>query len=132
MALQVHQTLWPQLEADAGLRFVYEHIEMPVSAVLQRIERHGVLIDAAVLARRASELGERMMALEQEAHALAGQPFNLGCPKQIGEILFTKLGLPVTRRPPAARPAPTKRCWRSWPPTTRCRPRCWNTAACRS
>jgi DNA polymerase-1 len=78
--------------------------------VLQRIERNGVLIEPRVLARRASELGERMVALEREAHELAGQPFNLGSPKQIGEILFSKLGLPVRRRPPAARRAPTRRC----------------------
>jgi DNA polymerase-1 len=71
---------------------------MPVSAILQRIERHGVLIDAAVLARQSQELAERMVALEQEAYAIAGQPFNLGSPKQIGEILFGKLGLPVKKK----------------------------------
>jgi DNA polymerase-1 len=71
---------------------------MPVSAILQRIERHGVLIDAAVLARQSQELAERMVALEHEAYAIAGQPFNLGSPKQIGEILFGKLGLPVKKK----------------------------------
>jgi DNA polymerase I len=98
MALQVHGTLWPQLEAEAKLRFVYEHIEMPTSQVLQRIERTGVLIDVQQLARQSKDLGERMVALEQQAYALAGQPFNLGSPKQIGEILFGKLGLPVVKK----------------------------------
>ena len=92
MALQVHQTLWPRLEAEPKLRYVYEQIEMPVSGVLQRIERNGVLIDPAVLAAQSQQLGERMMTLEREAHELAGQPFNMGSPKQIGEILFNKLG----------------------------------------
>ena len=105
MTLQVHEVLWPQLEAEPGLRFVYEQIEMPTSALLARIERHGVLIDAALLAVQSRELGERMVALEQEAYALAGQPFNLGSPKQIGDILFTKLGLPVKKKTASGAPS---------------------------
>ncbi len=109
MALQVHQTLWPEIEADGddrrGLRFVYERIEMPTSVVLERMERHGVLIDAALLARQSRELAERMVALEQEAYAIAGQPFNLGSPKQIGEILFGKLGLPVKKKTASGAPS---------------------------
>ncbi len=105
MTLHVHQRLWPQIEADDKLRFVYERIEMPVAEVLQRIERHGVLIDAAVLARQSHELAERMVALEQEAYAIAGQPFNMGSPKQIGEILFTKLGLPVKKKTATGAPS---------------------------
>ncbi len=105
MALHVHRTLWPEVEADAGLRFVYERIEMPVSEVLQRIERHGVLIDAPLLARQSQELAERMVALEQEAYTIAGQPFNMGSPKQIGEILFGKLGLPVKKRTASGAPS---------------------------
>ncbi|HEV8314846.1 MAG TPA: DNA polymerase, partial [Burkholderiaceae bacterium] len=81
-----------------GLRFVYEKIEMPTGVVLARIERNGVLIDAALLAQQSRELAERMVALEQEAYGLAGQPFNLGSPKQIGDILFSKLGLPVLKK----------------------------------
>jgi DNA polymerase I len=105
MTLQVHQCLWPQLQAEAGLRYVYEQIEMPSSVLLGRIERHGVLIDTAVLARQSRELGERILALEQEAYALAGQPFNLGSPKQIGEVLFGKLGLPVKKKTASGAPS---------------------------
>ncbi|MFN9503255.1 MAG: DNA polymerase I [Rubrivivax sp.] len=105
MTLQVHRCLWPQLQSQAGLRFVYEQIEMPCSVLLGRIERQGVLIDSAVLARQSRELGERILALEQEAYALAGQPFNLGSPKQIGEVLFGKLGLPVKKKTASGAPS---------------------------
>lgn len=105
MTLHVHETLWPQLQAQPGPLFVYEKIEMPSVAVLGRIERHGVLIDSAVLARQSQELAERLMALEREAHEIAGQPFNLGSPKQIGEILFGKLGLPVMKKTATGTPS---------------------------
>ena len=105
MALQVHQTLWPQIEASALLRDVYERIEMPAATVLERIERNGVLIDSALLARQSQQLAERMVQLEQEAYAIAGQPFNLGSPKQIGEILFVKLGLPVKKKTASGAPS---------------------------
>ena len=105
MALQLGGLLLPRVVADAGLRYVYEQIEMPTSAVLGRIERRGVLIDSAVLARQSTELGQRLVTLEQEAHALAGQPFNMGSPKQIGEILFGKLGLPVRKKTATGAPS---------------------------
>ncbi|MBX3600805.1 MAG: DNA polymerase I [Rubrivivax sp.] len=105
MTLHVHQALWPRVQADDKLRFVYEQIEMPTARVLARIERHGVLIDAALLARQSQELAERMVALEQEAYAIAGQPFNLGSPKQIGEILFGKLALPVKKKTASGAPS---------------------------
>jgi DNA polymerase-1 len=105
MALHVHQVLWPQLGAEPRLREVYERIELPVAAILQRIERHGVLVDAALLARQSQELAERMVAAEQQAYAIAGGPFNLGSPKQIGEILFGRLGLPVKKRTASGAPS---------------------------
>ena len=109
MTLQVHQALYPRIAADPGMKFVYESIEMPASAVLGRIERHGVLIDSARLAEQSRMLAERMVALESEAYEIAGQPFNLGSPKQIGEILFGKLGLPVAKKTATRRAvAPTR------------------------
>ncbi len=105
MCLEVHQRLWPQLEAEPGLARVYRDIEMPVSALLARIERHGVLIDTEALARQSRDLAERMLALEQQAYEIAGQPFNLGSPKQIGQILFEKLGLPVKKKTASGAPS---------------------------
>jgi DNA polymerase-1 len=105
MTLAVHRSLWPEIEADAKLREVYERIELPTAAVLERIERNGVLIDSALLARQSQDLAERMVALEQQAYEIAGQPFNLGSPKQIGEILFTKLGLPVKKKTASGAPS---------------------------
>ncbi|MBA3772171.1 MAG: DNA polymerase I [Ramlibacter sp.] len=102
--LDVHLALWPRLRADGKLNFIYE-LEMESSEALYRVERNGVLIDAPMLARQSAELGQRMMHLEKEAHDLAGQPFNLGSPKQIGDILFTKLGLPVTKKTPSGVPS---------------------------
>ncbi|MFO1220377.1 MAG: DNA polymerase I [Burkholderiaceae bacterium] len=105
MTLHVHQVLMPRIEREPGLLRVYRDIEMPVCALLGRIERHGVLIDATLLARQSRELAERMVALEQEAHALAGRPFNLGSPKQIGDVLFGKLGLPVKKKTASGAPS---------------------------
>ena len=97
MTLDVHRVLWPRLEADARLRDIYE-LEMASSETLYRIERNGVLIDAPTLASQSHELGQRIFQLEQEAHAIAEQPFNLSSPKQIGDIFFNKLGLPVLKK----------------------------------
>jgi DNA polymerase-1 len=105
MTLHVHDTLWPQLQAGAGLLDVYSRIEMPAAAILGRIERTGVLIDSAKLAVQSQQLAERMVALEREAFEIAGQPFNLGSPKQIGEILFGKLGLPVKKKTASGAPS---------------------------
>ncbi len=105
MCLHVHQLLWPQVETDAGLKYVYEHIEMPTSSLLARIERTGVLIDPVKLNQQSQQLGERLVALEREAYEIAGQPFNLGSPKQVGEILFGKLGLPVGKKTASGAPS---------------------------
>ena len=105
MALHVHQALAPRFESEPGLASVYGRIEMPTSTVLGRIEHVGVLIDSALLAAQSQQLAERMSTLEQEAYQLAGQPFNLGSPKQIGEILFVKLGLPVGRKTASGAPS---------------------------
>ena len=102
--LDVHLALWPKLEPQPRLGFVYG-LEMECSEVLYRIERHGVLIDAQALSQQSHELGQRIMQLEREAHELAGQPFNLGSPKQIGEILFTKQGLPVVKKTASGAPS---------------------------
>jgi len=102
--LDVHRVLWPRLQADDKLRFIYE-LEIASSEALYRIERNGVLIDAPTLAAQSHELGQRILQLEKEAHELAGQPFNLGSPKQIGEIFFTKLGLPVVKKTATGAPS---------------------------
>ncbi|MCW5659864.1 MAG: DNA polymerase I [Burkholderiaceae bacterium] len=103
--LHLHHALHARLMREAGLLHVYERIEMPVCAVLAKIERHGVLVDTQALARQSKQLAERMLALEQEAYALAGQPFNLGSPKQIGDVLFGRLGLPVKRKTASGAPS---------------------------
>ena len=95
--MAVHQALWPLLEASDKLRFIYE-LEMQSSEALYRIERNGVLIDAPTLAAQSHELGQRILQLETEAYEIAGQPFNLASPKQLGEIFFDKLGMPVIKK----------------------------------
>jgi len=105
VTLRLHRHLHPQLAADAKLERLYREIEMPVREVLFRMERHGVLVDATLLARQGAELAERVMSLEREAHALAGQPFNLGSPKQLGEILFARMRLPVTKKTATGQPS---------------------------
>ena len=105
LTLHVHETLWPRLQAEPGLLDIYQRFELPTSRVLQRIERNGVLIDADLLRQQSHELGQRIMALEQEAYELAGQPFNLGSPKQLGEILFVKQGLPIVKKTASGAPS---------------------------
>jgi len=95
--LHVHNVLWPQLQANDKLRNIYE-LEIASSETLFRIERNGVLIDAARLAAQSQDLGQRIQQLERDAFTLAGQPFNLSSPKQLGEIFFDKLGMPVVKK----------------------------------
>ncbi len=102
--LDVHLALWPRLQSNDKLKAIYE-LEIASSETLYRIERNGVLIDAAQLAAQSHELGKRIMELEVQAHEIAGQPFNLSSPKQIGEIFFTKLGLPVIKKTATGAPS---------------------------
>ena len=95
--MDVHLRLWPRLQANDKLNFIYQ-LEVQSSEALYRIERHGVLIDANQLAMQSQALGARIWQLEQEAYDIAGQRFNLASPKQLGEIFFDKLGLPVVKK----------------------------------
>jgi DNA polymerase-1 len=105
VTLALHHALWPRIESDEKLAVVYGEIELPTAQVLYEMERTGVLIDRAKLAAQSAELGARVAALEIQAQELAGQPFNLGSPKQIGEILFTKLKLPVVKKTASGSPS---------------------------
>ena len=105
ITLRLHQTMLPHVESDAGLTRIYREIEMPTMEVLQKIERNGVLIDAELLQKQSGELGARLQEIEQQAYEVAGGPFNLGSPKQIGEIFFGKLGLPVIKKTATGAPS---------------------------
>ena len=105
ITLQLHQFFYPQLTSDSKLLSLYNTIELPTAQVLQKIERNGVLIDAQLLATQSGEIGRRLIELETSAYELAGQPFNLNSPKQLGEIFFTKLQLPVVKKTPSGAPS---------------------------
>jgi DNA polymerase I len=105
VTLQLHRVLYPKLQEAPKLDFIYSSIEMPTREVLFRMEREGVLIDAAVLSAQSRTLGERMMILEEGAYKEAGQPFNLGSPKQLGEILFDKMKLPALKKTATGKPS---------------------------
>jgi len=105
ITLQVHNTLFPRIAADAGLLSIYQDLELPVQQVLWRMERNGVLLDGAHLERQSGELGARLMALEAQVHAAAGHPFNLNSPKQIQAVLFEEQGLPVRKKTPGGDPS---------------------------
>lgn len=100
LTLQLHQQLWPKIDSHPGLKFVFETIELPLIPVLAQMERTGVLIDADLLKAQSSELGRRLAVLEEQAFVLAGQSFNLNSPKQLQEILFTHLKLPMNKKTP--------------------------------
>ena len=105
VTLRVHQALHPRFADEPGLSYIYHAIEMPARQVIWQIERNGILIDSTVLARQSHEMGQKIMALETQAYELAGQPFNLASPKQLAEILFEKLGLPVKKKTPSGGPS---------------------------
>ncbi|KAB8310580.1 DNA polymerase I [Erwinia endophytica] len=103
--LQLHLKMWPELEKEPGPKQVFEAIEMPLLTVISRIERNGVLIDHGILAKQSQELTLRLGELEQQAHELAGEPFNLSSPKQLQTILFENQGIKPTRKTPGGAPS---------------------------
>ncbi|NOV31670.1 DNA polymerase I [Methylomonas sp. ZR1] len=105
ITLRLHQTLSAQLQQHPRLWELYNEIEVPLIGVLARIEENGVLIDSAMLAQQSLELANRMIGIEQQAHDLAGSAFNLGSPKQIQEILYDRLNLPVLKKTPKGQPS---------------------------
>ena len=105
ITLRLHEHLWGELQKTAGRKKVYEDIEQPLVPVLLAMEETGVLIDRDMLKKQSSELAGKMAGLESKAHELAGGPFNLGSPKQLQEILFGQLGLPVIRKTPKGQPS---------------------------
>lgn len=105
ITLRLHQVLYPQVAAEKALEYVYRDIELPTSRVLRKMERTGVLIDAEKLRQQSSEIATRLIQLESEAYVLAGGEFNLGSPKQIGQIFFEKLELPVVKKTPSGAPS---------------------------
>ena len=105
VTLQLHEALWPQITATPKLQSLYETIEQPLVPVLFRMERTGVLVDREQLKKQSGELAQRMLQLEEQAHAEAGGAFNLDSPKQLQQILFEKLQIPVMRKTPTGQPS---------------------------
>ncbi|HSD99490.1 MAG TPA: DNA polymerase I [Burkholderiales bacterium] len=105
VTLKLHQALYPQVQAEEKLARIYREVEMPLIAVLFNMERNGVLLDIALLKELSRQFGEKMAAIEVEAHAQAGQPFNINSPRQIQEILFEKQGLKPVKKTPSGQPS---------------------------
>ena len=105
ITLRLHQALWGKLSAEPGLAKVFREIELPLLPVLARMERLGTTIEPKLLHQQSQEIEVRLAELEKQAHELAGQEFNLSSPKQLGEILFTKLGLPIIKKTPKGAPS---------------------------
>ncbi|WPC05065.1 DNA polymerase I [Pseudomonas benzenivorans] len=105
ITLRLHQCLWAKLEAEPSLAKVLREIEMPLVPVLARIERQGALVDAKLLGQHSQELGDKLVELERQAFAIAGEEFNLASPKQLGVILYEKLGLPILSKTAKGQPS---------------------------
>ena len=105
VTLQLHLKMWPKLQKDAGPLNVFQNIEMPLVPVLSRIERNGVKIDPAVLHKHSEEIALRLNELEQKAHEIAGEPFNLSSTKQLQTILFEKQGIKPLKKTPGGAPS---------------------------
>jgi DNA polymerase-1 len=105
ITLRLHRTLWPRLESTGTLADLYETIEQPLIPVLKRMEECGVLVDPKLLGELSMEFAEKMASVEAKAHDVAGHPFNLSSPKQLQDILFNELGLPIIRKTPKGQPS---------------------------
>jgi DNA polymerase-1 len=105
ITFQLHEALWPQLSAEATLKSVFETVEMPLMPVLSHVERTGALLDTEALAAQSQVLATRLAELKAEIHEIAGEPFNIDSPKQLGVILFEKLKLPVVKKTPKGAPS---------------------------
>src|SRR5690242_510348 len=105
VTLKLHKALWPRLKAVPALRKVFDEIEMPLVPVLLEMEHLGVYIDAKMLEKQSAEIAKKLVKLQEQAHALAGEPFNLDSPKQLQTILFTKMQIPVKRKTAGGQPS---------------------------
>ena len=105
ITLRLHQAIYSQLEKEESLKGVFHDLELPLVAVMSRMERNGAKVDGALLGKQSLEIGTRLAELEKEAHEAAGEPFNLASPKQLQAILFEKLGLPVIKKTPKGQPS---------------------------
>ena len=105
ITLQLHQTIWPEIESEGSLATLYREVEAPLEKVLSRIERNGTLIDPDAMFQQSEEIAAKVQQLETRVHDLAGQAFNLGSPKQLQEVLYDKLELPVLKKTPKGQPS---------------------------
>ena len=121
VTLQLHRALWPKLQKQTGLKALYEEIEIPLLAVLCDMERNGVIIDADRLLRQSETLAGRMHEVELQSHKVAGGPFNIGSPKQIQQILYEKMGLPVLARTGKGQPSTAESVLQELPWIMSCR-----------
>ena len=105
ITLRLHQAIWSKLDKEASLKSVFEEIELPLVDILSRMERNGALVNANLLGQQSQEIKVRLDELEKAAHDMAGQAFNLASPKQLQEIFFNKLELPVIKKTPKGQPS---------------------------
>ena len=105
IAMRLHEKIYPQLQLEPALCSVLETIEIPLVSVLSRVERNGVRVDCDMLSNHSIELGERIAQIEKKAHAAAGVAFNIASPRQIQEVLFEKLDLPIISKTPKGQPS---------------------------